>query len=122
MAAVQSIVTPQGEELVVLTRRDYEDLLARAEMAEDRKTRLLVARTDGATALPEAVWESIEAGVHPVKAIRRFRGMTQAALARASGLSQSYIADIERSRKSGRSRTLKAVARSLSVPLEDLIP
>jgi DNA-binding XRE family transcriptional regulator len=122
MAAIQSIVTPKGEELVVISRRDYEDLLARAEVVEDRETRRLVARTNGAAALHEAVWESIEGGVHPVRAIRRFRGMTQAALASASGVSQSYIAGIERSRKSGRSGTLKAIARSLRVTLDGLIP
>jgi DNA-binding XRE family transcriptional regulator len=126
---IQIIRTEKGEELVVLTRREYIALLARAgdEAAEDEMTRILGEEFKAAlargeeVALPEAVWEAIEAGESPVKALRRHRGLTQAELAAAAGVSQGYVAELESGRKSGTPETLKALARALAVPLDVLV-
>jgi len=126
MSKPQIIRTAAGEELVVLPRRDYDALVARAgdAAAEDAATARLVAESDKAIAagadivLPETVFEAIEAGESPVRALRRFRAMTQAALAQAAGISQPYLSDIEAGRKTGTPSTLKALAAALSVPLD----
>jgi DNA-binding XRE family transcriptional regulator len=126
---VQIIRTESGEELVVLPRREYIALLARAgdEAAEDEMTRILgeefkaaLARGED-VALPEAVWEAIKAGESPVKVLRKHRGLTQAELAAAAGVSQGYVAELEAGRKSGAPDTLKALARALGVPLDVLV-
>jgi DNA-binding XRE family transcriptional regulator len=126
---VQIIRTESGEELVVLPRREYLALCARAgdEAAEDEMTGILVDEAKTALArgddvlLPEAVWQAIEAGESPVKVLRKHRGFTQAELAAAAGVSQGYVAELEAGRKSGAPETLKALARALAVPLDVLV-
>ncbi|MCX5518466.1 helix-turn-helix transcriptional regulator [Kaistia defluvii] len=118
-----------SDEIVVLSRRDYDALMARSgdEGAEDRMTATIIAESDAAIAagadiaLPEDVWTAIEAGETPVRAIRKHRGMTQTGLAAAAGVTQGYIADIETGKKAGSTETLKAIARALAVPLDTLV-
>lgn len=118
-----------SDEIVVLSRRDYDALMARSgdEAAEDRMTSTIIAESDAAIAagtdapLPESVWAAIEAGEAPVRAIRKHRGLTQAGLAAAAGVTQGYIADIEAAKKAGSPDTLKAIARALAVPLDALV-
>jgi len=129
MGNVQTILTPAGEELVVLDRRDYDALRARAgdERAEDAMTTRVVAASKARlaagsdVALPATVWESIEAGEHPVKVLRRHRDLTQVSLGKAAGLTQGYIATIEARDKQGSPRSLKAIARALGVPIDVLM-
>ena len=129
MSKPQFIRTESGEELVVLTRRDYIALRARAgeEAAEDEMTAQLVddaltAQKRGEdVALPEVVWAAIEAGEPAIKVLRRHRALTQASLAEAAGVSQGFIADIEAGRKQGAPSTLKAIAHVLGVPLDLLV-
>jgi DNA-binding XRE family transcriptional regulator len=123
------IIHTDGEDLVVLTRSDYEALLARAgdEASEDAMTARIVDSTDAKiargedVALPAAVWEAIESGEHPIRAIRKFRGLTQSDVAERAGLRQGYIADIEAGKKTGSAASLKAIAAALGVPLDVLV-
>lgn len=123
------ITTEGGEEIVILSRRDYDALLARSgdPAAEDAVTARIIAESDkvlasGAeVALPETVFEEIEAGGNPVRVLRAFRGLTQAALAAQTGISQSYLSDMEAGRKAGTAATLKSLAAALGVPVDMLI-
>jgi hypothetical protein len=101
------IIHIDGEDLVVIARSDYEALLARAgdEASEDAMTARIVAATDAKIArgedvvLPAVVWAAIESGAHPIRAIRKYRGLTQIEVAERAGLRQGYIADIEAGKK-----------------------
>jgi len=83
MSGPQIIRTPNGEELVVLPRAEYEALLERAnheaEDADDvavydtRKAELAA----GAGVLPAEVSAAILRGDSRLKAIRNWRGETQ---------------------------------------------
>jgi DNA-binding XRE family transcriptional regulator len=123
------IIHTDGEDLVVITRSEYEALLARAgdEASEDAMTARIVAATDEKlargedVALPAAVWDAIEGGEHPIRAIRKHRGLTQTDVAAQAGLRQGYIADIESGRKTGSATSLKAIAAALGVPLDILV-
>ena len=68
-------------------------------------------------ALPEAVWDRLEARESPVRVLREFRSMTQKELAEAAGISQSYLSEIERGAREGTLSTIKAIAKALAVPL-----
>jgi DNA-binding XRE family transcriptional regulator len=72
-------------------------------------------------ALPAAVWAAIESGEHPVRAIRKCRGLTQIEVAERAGLRQGYIADIEAGKKTGSATSLKAIAAALGVPLDVIV-
>jgi DNA-binding XRE family transcriptional regulator len=129
MALTQIIRTESGEELVVMSRRDYVALLARAgdKAAEDEMTARIIDASRAAQAsgedvmLPAEVWAAIEADENPVKVLRKHRGLTQTALADAASVSQGYIADLEAGRKTGAPDTLKRIARALAVPLDVLV-
>lgn len=81
------------------------------------------AMKNGANAsnLPETVMEQLALGKdHPIKIIRKHRGMTQGDLANASGLSRPYLTEIETGRKDGSIRAIKAIAEALGVSMEKL--
>ena len=123
MSKPQIIITEKGEELVVLTRRDYDAMLARLgdETAEDRMTVRILAETREAAALPAELWDEIETAPSAIGPLRKWRNMTQAALADATGLSQGYLSELECGKKTGDVTTLRAIAGVLGVTLEDLL-
>jgi DNA-binding XRE family transcriptional regulator len=123
------IIHTDGEDLVVIARSDYEALLARAgyDRSEDAMTARILDATDAKiargedVALPTAVWAAIESGEHPLRAVRKFRGLTQNDVADRAGLRQGFIADIEAGRKTGSAASLKAIAAALGVPLDVIV-
>jgi transcriptional regulator with XRE-family HTH domain len=124
MSKPQIITTETGEELVVLTRHDYDAMLARAgdEDAEDRMTERIVtdARARGDIAIPVAVWREIEATASPVAPLRKWRGLTQTELSHLAGISQGYLSEIETGKKTGDIKTLRAIAHALRVGVDDV--
>lgn len=107
----QFITTEGGEELVVLPRRAYDALLARAgdEAAEDRAAaRMADDYLADATADPAARatiphWFARLVAEHgsPVTAARKHAGRacTQVVLAAVLDISQGHLSDIERGRR-----------------------
>ncbi len=124
MNKLQIIRTDSGEELVVLSRRDYDVMRARLgdEEAEDRMTARIVAETRGQIAFPISVWEEIEDSASPIGPIRKWRKLTQEQLAEAAGISQGYLSEIESGKKVGDVGTLRAIAAALGVSLDDITP
>lgn len=127
---VQTIRTESGEELIVIPRREYIALLARAgdEAAEDEMTGILMDEAKAALArgediaLPEAVWEDLESGQNAIRVLRSYRGLSQAELAAAACVSEDCIVELEeKGRASGSPETLEAIARALRVPLDVLV-
>jgi len=122
MAAPQIIRTPSGEEMVVIPRQEYERLVAAAydEDADDvaiydaRKAELA---GDPDARLPAPVSAAMLKGDSRIKALRRWRGVTQSALAAKAGVGQGYLSDIENRRRTGAPETLARLAQALDVPL-----
>ena len=70
----------------------------------------------GATELPQEVLDAVFARQeHPLKILRRHRGMTQDALAAAAGVSRPYLTEIETGKKEGSIAAMKAIAGALSI-------
>jgi DNA-binding XRE family transcriptional regulator len=114
---VQFIKTPGGEELAVLSREDFEDLidardaaLAKREIAAGRMETFCEAETAEYLAAPS-----------PLAFWRKRSGLTQAALADAAGISQAYLAQIEAGDRIGTVDTCHKLAKALDVPLQYLI-
>ncbi len=129
MTAPQILKTANGENLVVLTERDYIALLARAgdEDAEDRMTviinddaRAAVVRGEDIR-LPVAVWEAIEGGMNPIRAVRQWRGLTQMQLSELIGSPQGYVSTLEKGDRKGSTVKISAIAKALGVPISLLI-
>jgi lambda repressor-like predicted transcriptional regulator len=60
---------------------------------------------------------SMEANGASIRAIRRKNGQGLRSLAADTGLSRSYLSEIENGHKPGTERTLKIIAAALDVPL-----
>jgi DNA-binding XRE family transcriptional regulator len=116
---VQIIHTEGGEELVVISRRHYDALLARLgdEDAEDRMTLLLAAEARADQPLPAEVSAAVLGGSSLLKAVRQWRGLTQVALAEAAGVNQGFVSEIESGTKGASAETLAKLAGALRVPV-----
>lgn len=121
--SVQSIVTEGGEELVILSRRTYDALLARAgdDDAEDRMTaRLaeehLAARAAGTVAFtPDWLTAAVLAGESPLIGARRHAGLDLAGLSAKVGITTDVLAAMEQGRHAGAPAVIEAIARACGV-------
>lgn len=59
---------------------------------------------------------------HPVKILRKHRGLTQSELAEAAGLSRPYLTEIETGKKTGSIGAIRALANILRVDVGVLVP
>ena len=68
--------------------------------------------------LPDEILDALTARQEsPLKILRKHRGLTQADLARQSGISRPYLTEIETGKKDGSIRAMKSLAEVLSVPV-----
>jgi DNA-binding XRE family transcriptional regulator len=109
-------------EWAVLPYDEYRKLLEAAEVAED------VAVYRAAKAMPEEelvpadVVNRILDGDSAITVWREYREMTQAALAKAAGLSTAYVSQIEAGKRVGTVTALRGIAKALKVGLDELAP
>jgi len=116
--------TPGGEDMVVLSRTDYEALLEKAELATDaadvatfRLRRLLGTEE----MIPEEFADRLIAGESPIRVYRELRRLSAKELAGRSGISAAFLSEIETGKKDGGITTLKKIALELNVMLDDLV-
>jgi ribosome-binding protein aMBF1 (putative translation factor) len=126
--AVQFLRTPDGADLAVLPRADYERLIAQAEDAqEDAAASRLIRQSQRALkegrdiVLPKKVADRLADGDNPVRVIREWREQLQSQLAVAVGISPNYLSEIENGRRKGPAELQKKLAKALGVPLDLLI-
>jgi hypothetical protein len=118
--------TARGE-VAILSRKDYEALVARAaEADEDKGTARLVklgrdAVAAGAQLLPKDVVDRLARGDNPVRVLREWRDKPQDYISFKTGLSQGYISDLETGRRNGTAAALRLIADVLNVPLDLLV-
>ncbi|ODT36023.1 MAG: hypothetical protein ABS55_07520 [Lautropia sp. SCN 70-15] len=98
----------------------WERVREAAEDAEDSLDLERFDRDDDGFRVPLEVVESVVAGMHPVRAWRESRGLTQEALAEQAGVSAPYVSQIESGKRIGAVRTLRRIAAALEVPLDEL--
>jgi len=116
----QFIKTPEGGELVVLARAEFDALIAAArEAEEDRADQAAydAAKADlaGSTPLPAAVSAHMLKGDSLLRALRKWRGLTQMELSARAGIGQGYLSDLEAREKTGARETLQRLAAALEV-------
>jgi DNA-binding XRE family transcriptional regulator len=109
----------------MLDEEDAHDIAAVDEARrEDEEFAAQLAVLHGApveTTIPFEVVRAKLDGVHPLKAWREYRGITQLQLSSRSGVGRDLIAQIETGKKQGGVTTLERLARALGVPIEALI-
>ena len=114
------VVTPSGEELVLLARTDFDAMRERIDAAAHEATMAAVARGEQDLLTAEETVAALDAPT-PLAFWRLKRGLTQKQLSQAVGVSQSYIADLEVGRRRGDAALVKRLARALRLRMEDLV-
>lgn len=111
-----------GVELVILTRAEFDRLAALASEAEedaadaamyDARKSELASERDGP--LPAEVSAMMLRGDRLLKALRKWRGLTQMQLSERTGLAQGYLSDLESGRRTGAKETIELIAKALDV-------
>lgn len=119
-SALQKIVTPGGETLVVVPLADYEALLDAADIAAaDRIKANVAAGLD--EVVPASLVYRIMDGESSIRVWREHRGLSAATLASRAGISAAYLSEIEGGKKTGGVATLRKLARALNVDIDDLV-
>lgn len=116
----QFIKAMSGETLVVLSEEEYEALLDAADAAHARQTMEAIRRGE----MPVLSSEEVDAFLMhptPLPFWRGKKGLTQAALAKSVGISQSYLAGLEKGKRKGDPALFLRLARALDVPMEALV-
>ena len=112
-------------ETVTIPKAEYDRLCALEEELADVQAALAVeARIASGQEelIPAGVVDRLLDGEPPLRVWREFRNLTQAALARTSGVNRVQIVEIEAGRSSGSVHTLRKLADALGVAVDDLIP
>jgi DNA-binding XRE family transcriptional regulator len=86
------------------------------EVAEARATLARIGAGEG-TMPGEVLGAILDEGLHPIAAWRRYRGLSQAELARRTGLSQVWLSRIENGGGTGSAATRRNVAEALEAPV-----
>ena len=135
------VSTPKGDELVIMTRAHYDQLVVAfersvRETADDlaqgnaQDTALAESRHDdwaaaGKPSIPLAVIRRVRAGDSYLKAMRVYRNLTQTQLSNMAGITQSYLSEIESGQRPLNTATAHVLAQALEfhpVFLSDAAP
>ncbi|MXZ70948.1 MAG: helix-turn-helix transcriptional regulator [Acidobacteria bacterium] len=103
---------------VVLTRAEYEELVAGRADLEDR---LAAMEGDDGSRIPHEVALAIMRGEHPVIAYRKHRNVTLRELSERTGVAASYLSEIERGIKPGSTQALSRIATALGATIDTLV-
>lgn len=123
-AEIQVIEKDGNEEYAIVPIDEWRRICALAEDAEDIRAadnavRELAAGYD--EAIPGEVVRRLLEAAHPLSVWRKYRGLTQQALADAAGMGKSYVSQIESGAKSGSVKSLRRLAEVLRIDVDDLI-
>ena len=121
--SAQFFKTSSGEEIAILPRAEYEDLVARAAVGDADEDAQDVAMYDARKAensgrLPVEVTANMLRGESLLKAVRNWKDVTQLHIEMKTGIGQGYLSDLESGRRKGTPETLAKLADALEVPRE----
>jgi DNA-binding XRE family transcriptional regulator len=111
-----------GAEMVLLTRAEFDALMELVEDAEEdaELSAIYVQRMADLKAgydviLPVEVSARCRKGESLLRAVRNWRGMTQAEVAEKTGFTQGYLSDLESGKREGTAQTLRMIAKALEI-------
>ena len=109
---------------VTIPRAEYDRLCALEEDFTDIRAALAVEARIGSgeeELIPANVVDRLVDGDAPLRVWREFRKLTQAELARASGVNRVQVVEIEAGRSTGSVHTLRKLADALGVAVDDMV-
>lgn len=124
MIAFSTFSSPSGDEMVVMSRAEFDRLKGAAQDVADVRAydQAKAALASGEEELiPAEMLDRMLAGESPVKVWRQHRGLTLAALAARTDLSEGYLSQIETGKRDGTVESFKRIAEALGLTVDDLI-
>lgn len=120
---VQIIEKDGNPEWAVIPFKTYQQLIEDAEMLQDIQDydAAKQAIAEGEELIPDEVVNALLDGENPIRVWREYRGMTQAQLAKVAEISVPYLSQLESGKRRGSTDVLSAIARGLTLTLDDLI-
>jgi DNA-binding XRE family transcriptional regulator len=115
---IQTMISPEGVRLVTMTAEEYEDLID----ARDAEAAMRAVAAGTLQTLSGDDVDAYLAAPTPVAFWRKHRGLTQADLAGAIGVSQPYLAQLENGRREGSVSIYRRLARQLDLSVDELLP
>jgi ribosome-binding protein aMBF1 (putative translation factor) len=114
--------TPKGDDIVILSRKEYDRLLvvANEDAADAAVAKRAMARNE--ETLTEAEVDELLAARTPLAFWRKKRGLTQTELAKAAEIAQGFLSEIESGLKTGDVTVLQRIAVALEISLLELVP
>ncbi len=88
---------------------------------DDLQDRLAAVEADDGVRIPHAVAVAIMRGESHISAFRAHRGVTLRDLAQETGISASYLSEIERGLKTGSLDALTRIARAFDTTVDALV-
>src|ERR1700686_4798247 len=114
--------SPQGDDIVILSRKEYDRLLVAAneDVIDAAIARRAIARDE--ETLSESEMDHLLAARTPLAFWRKKRGLTQMELAKAADIAQGFLSEIESGLKTGNVTVLQRIAIALEISLLELVP
>jgi predicted transcriptional regulator len=119
-SAVQKIITPGGETLVVVPLAEYEALLDAADVAAAERIVADIA-AGREELIPAAIVDRFLDGENPIRVWREYRGLSATDLAAKVEISAGYLSELETGKKAGGIDTLRRLAAALNLDIDDLV-
>jgi len=108
-------------DVVHIPVREYEAMLERMEELEDIASLKAAIVRDEEAYPAEVIKRIVIGGENPVRVYREYRDLTQDALAQAIKKTKTTVSEIETGRKQGSIDTLKSIAETLNVDLDQIV-
>ena len=121
MSKIQFIERDGKREYAIVPIDVFERLMEAAENMDDIALYDAAKAADDGIRIPAEVAHPILDGVHPIKAWREYRKVTQQALADQAGISKPFLSQIEGGKRVGSIKVLSALSWALDVPVDLLM-
>ena len=115
---IQTMILPDGQRLVTMSAEDYQDLID----ARDAEAAMRAVAAGTLQTLSGADVDAYLAAATPLAFWRKHRGLTQADMAQAIGVSQPYLAQLENGQREGSVSVYQRLARRLGLSVDELLP
>lgn len=118
MSDIQFIERNGKREYAIVPMEIFERLVKASEDIGDIALYDKAKAADDGTRIPGEVVHAILEGIHPIKAWRTYRKLTQQVLAEKAAISKPFLSQIEGRKRVGTIAVLTALSRALDVPVD----
>jgi len=126
---VTPFITPHGDEMVIISKQEYQKLIQFANDAEDAFDLVSAqnALFDIEKGIDEVItWEMskqlLKGDIHPVRIWRNFRKFNGKNFSKEARISAQYLSDIENFKRDAGLKVYIRMAQVLNVDIDALIP